>query len=268
MQIWKSLIAGAAMLAAAVLPQAASAQSEPLTIDALVKRGTINVGIIMDSPPYGYLDAEQKPDGFDVGVAQLLAKYLGVELNIVPLVGANRIPFLLTGKIDLAIAGLGVTPERAKQITFSAPYMLVDNVVFGPKDQKMEATEDLYGKRVAVVRGSAQDTILTRDLEGHAELMRFDENPSLVQAMLTGQVDAIALTAVLGEETFAANPDAGIERKFTILAQANGIGMRKQDVELQQWVNAFVFYIKSNGELNNLYKKYWKTPLPANMPTF
>jgi polar amino acid transport system substrate-binding protein len=266
LKLWKSLATAAAMLLA--LPLHAATAQEVTTTEDLINRGTVNVGIIMDSPPYGYLDANQQPLGFDVGVAQLLAKYMGVELNIVPLVGANRIPFLQTGKVDLIVAALGITPERSLQVAYSAPYMLVDNVVFAPKDLKAESVQDLYGKRVAVVRGSAQDTILTRDLEGHAELMRFDENPSLIQAMLTGQVDAIALTAVLGEETFAAQPQANIERKFTILAQANGVGMLKQNTELRDWVNTFVFYIKSNGELDNLYREYWKIPLPANMPTF
>lgn len=260
-----TLIAGAAALLSLALP--AMAQDAPVTTDDLINRGQVNVGVIMDSPPYGFLDANQQPDGFDVGVANLLAKYLGVKLNIVPLVGANRIPFLMTGKVDMVIAGLGITPERAKQIAFSSPYMLVDNNVYAPKDLAVKSTEDLYGHKVGVVRGSAQDTILTRDLQDKAEIMRFDENPTLIQAMLTKQVDAIALTAVLGDTAFAAHPEANVERKITILAQANGVGLRKQDTELREWINAFIFYIKSNGELNNLYKKYWQVPMPENMPT-
>lgn len=257
----------AATMALASLVPAALAQDAPLTTDDLINRGQVNVGIIMDSPPYGFLDSNQQPDGFDVGVAKLMAKYLGVKLNIVSLVGANRIPFLMTGKVDMVIAGLGITPDRAKQVNFSTPYMLVDNDVYAPKDLTVKSTEDLYDHKVGVVRGSAQDNILTRDLDGHADIMRFDENPTLIQAMLTGQVDAIALTAVLGDPAFAAHPEANVEKKITILAQANGVGLRKQDTELRDWINAFIFYIKSNGELNNLYKTYWKVPMPENMPS-
>lgn len=267
MRFLGSLAAASAMLVSAFAVAPASAQDGPLTIDRIIERGSVNVGVILDSPPYGLLDANQQPDGFDVEVAKLLGQYLGVEVNIVSLVGANRIPFLLTNKIDLVIAGMGITPERAKQISFSIPYSSIDNVVYAPKDTVIASAEDLVGLRIAVVRGSAQDTIITRDLDGRAEIMRFDENPSVIQAMLTGQVDAAALTAILGDPAFARSPEAGIERKYTLLQQSNGIGLRKENTELLQWVNTFVYYIKSNGELDKIYKKWWERPLP-DLPTF
>lgn len=262
MKLLKSMAAAAVMLAAGLFAAPATAQEGPLTIDRLIERGSVNVGVILDSPPYGLLDANQQPDGFDVEVAKLLGKYLGVEVNIVSLVGANRIPFLLTNKVDLVIAGIGITPERARQVSFSIPYSSIDNVVYAPKDRKIESADDLAGLRIAVVRGSAQDTIITRDLEGRAEIMRFDENPSVIQAMLTGQVDAAALTAILGDPAFARVPQANVERKYTLLQQSNGIAMRKENTELLQWVNTFVYYIKSNGELDRVYRKWWERPLP------
>lgn len=264
MKLWKFMLA--ALAAALVATSAAPVAAE--TLDELIKRGTINVGVILDSPPYGLLDAQQNPDGYDVDVAKLLAKYLGVKLNVVPLVGANRIPFLITGKVDIVAAGLGITPERAKQINFSIPYMAIDNVVFAPKDRKITAIDDMKGLKVGVVRGSAQDNILTQALRDSAQISRFDENPTLVQTMLTKQVDAIALTATLGEQVFSKMPQAGIERKITLLQQGNGIGLRKDKVELLQWVNTFVYYIRSNGELDVLHRKWWGIPLPANLPSF
>ena len=264
MRVWKSMLA---MLAAAcVTANAAPVAAE--TLDELVGRGTINVGIILDSPPYGLLDAQQNPDGYDVEVAKLLAKYLNVKLNVVPLVGANRIPFLLTGKVDIVVAGLGITPERARQVNFSIPYMAIDNVVFAHKDRKITSIDEMKGLKVGVVRGSAQDNILTQALKDKAQISRFDENPTLVQAMLTNQVDAIALTATLGEQVFSKMPQAGIERKITLLQQGNGIALRKDKPELHQWVNTFVYYIRSNGELDALHRKWWGAPLPANLPSF
>jgi len=264
MKLWKSM--QAMLVAAFVVASATPAAAE--TLDELIKRGTINVGIILDSPPYGLLDAQQNPDGYDVEVAKLLTKYLGVKLNVVPLVGANRIPFLITGKVDIVVAGLGITPERAKQVSFSIPYMAIDNVVFAPKDKKVTAIEDMKGMKVGVVRGSAQDNILTQALKDSAQISRFDENPTLVQAMLTKQVDAIALTATLGEQVFSKMPQAGIERKITLLQQGNGIALRKDKAELHQWINTFVYYIRSNGELDALHRKWWGSPLPANLPAF
>ena len=262
MHFLKTMAAAAAMMLTALMPASAIAQDGPLTIDQLIERGSVNVGVILDSPPYGLLDANQQPDGFDVEVAKLLGQYLGVEVNIVSLVGANRIPFLLTNKVDLVIAGIGITPERAKQVAFSIPYSSIDNVVYAPKDREVTSADDMEGLRIAVVRGSAQDTIITRDLDGRAEIMRFDENPSVIQAMLTNQVDAVALTAILGDPAFARVPNANIERKYTLLQQSNGIALRKENTELLQWLNTFVYYIRSNGELDRLYRKWWERPLP------
>ncbi|POA50601.1 ABC transporter substrate-binding protein, partial [Pseudomonas sp. GW460-R15] len=82
-------------------------------------------------PPYGTTDAKNQPDGYDADVAKLLAKDWGVKANIVPVTGPNRIPFLLTNKVDLLVASLAVTPERAKQVQFSQPYAAATIVLYG-----------------------------------------------------------------------------------------------------------------------------------------
>lgn len=135
-------------------------------------------------------------------------------------------------------------------------------MVFAPKDIKITSVQDMASLRIGVVRGSAQDTIITGILGDHG-ISRFDENPTLVQAMLTGQVDAIALTAILGEPVFAQHPEAHIERKITLLQQTDGIAMRPDATLLLQWVNTFVYYIRSDGELGALYQKWFKQPLPT-----
>src|SRR3546814_2285547 len=94
------------------------------------------------------------PDGYDADVARQLAKELGVKVNIVPVTGPNRIPFLLTNKVDLLVASLAITPERAKQVQFSDPYSAAQIVVFGGKDTKIAKAEDLSGLRIGVARAS------------------------------------------------------------------------------------------------------------------
>jgi hypothetical protein len=86
------------------------------------KKGEITIGMLVDFPPYGTTNAQNQPDGYDADVAKLLAKDWGVKANIVPVTGPNRIPFLLTNKVDLLVASLAITPERAKQVQFSTPY--------------------------------------------------------------------------------------------------------------------------------------------------
>jgi polar amino acid transport system substrate-binding protein len=112
-----------------------------------------------------------------------------------------------------------------------------------------------------------QDVILTQTFGADIKMSRFDDDPSTYQALLTGQVDAIAETGLTGDVFFAQNPGPGIERKFTLLQQPNGITMRKDQWNLHQWVNTFVYFVKNNGELNAIHEKWFKKPLPP-LPTF
>src|SRR5271166_4720222 len=142
------LLAGALLLFGLVAPAPASAQ----TVDEIISRGTINIGVLVDLPPYGILNDKQEPDGYDIEVAKLLGKYMGVKVNLVQLTSPNRIPFLVTNKVDLIVATFGVTPERAKQVMFSIPYSAIENVVFAPKDTHITSIQDLKGLRVGVPR--------------------------------------------------------------------------------------------------------------------
>ena len=261
MRLWRHLIAAVLLTAVAWRPALAQ------TVDEIVSRGTINIGVLVDLPPYGLLNAQQQPDGYDIEVAKLLGTYMGVKVNLVPLTSPNRIPFLVTNKVDLIVATFGVTPERAKTVLFSIPYSAIENVVFAAKGKAIANMQDLRGLRVGVPRGTVQDVLLSKGLGDAVKISRFDDDPSTYQALLAGQVDAIAETGLTGDQFYAAHPEGNIERKFILLQQPNGITMRKDQFDLHQWVNTFVYFTKLNGELNALYQKWFKVPLP-NLPTF
>ncbi len=261
---WRYLIMGLAALALGlVLGRTARAQ----TVDEILKRGTINIGVLIDLPPYGLLNDKQEPDGYDIEVAKLLGKYLGVKVNLVQLTAPNRIPFLVTGKVDLIVATFGITPERAKQVLFSIPYSAIENTVYGPKGKPIAKIDDLKGLRIGVPRGTVQDVILTGALGTAARMQRFDDTPSTYQALLTGQVDAMAETGITFDAVMKQNPNAPIEKKFVLLRQPNGITMRADQFNLHRWVNTFVYFTKNNGELDTLWQKWFKEKMP-DLPVF
>ena len=190
--------------------------------------------MLINLPPYGLLNDKQEPDGYDIEVARLLAKYMGVKANLMQLTGPNRIPFLVTNKVDLIVATFGIRPERAKQVMFSISYSAIENTVYGPKDKLISKIDDLKGLRIGVPRGTVQDVILTGALGSNARMMRFDDTPSTYQALLTGQVDAMAETGITFDGVMRQNPSASIDRKFILLRQPNGITMRANQFNFHQ----------------------------------
>jgi polar amino acid transport system substrate-binding protein len=246
---------GAALTAFAPL---AFAQS----LEDFKKKGEITIGMLIDFPPYGTTDAQNQPDGYDADVAKLLAKDWGVKANIVPVTGPNRIPFLLTNKVDLLIASLAITPERAKQVQFSQPYAAATIVLYGKKGMPIKSGADLKGVRVGVARASTQDVVVTKVAPEGTEIRRFDDDASAMQALISGQVDAIGCSVTVAATIAKRVPADTFENKFTLMQQSMGIVMRPGQDALLKDVNAFVQRNTANGELNKLYNKWLQTDLP------
>ena len=180
------LAVGAALLGALWLHSAAIAQ----TVDDIVKRGEVIIAIDLTDPPWGFLDAQQQPAGFDPVLAQILADRLGVKLHIERVTSPTRIPFVQSGRADLVISTLSVTAERARQVWFTTPYAPNSLYLIAPKAKAYKTYADLKGARVAVPRGSPQDQTVTR-MAPDAVVMRFDDDASAQQALMTGQADLL-----------------------------------------------------------------------------
>ena len=260
--IRRQLIAASAALACSTLLAAWAPSAAAQTVDEIKKKGSITVGMLVDFPPYGTVDASNSPDGYDADVAKLLAKDLGVKLNLVPVTGPNRIPFLLTNKVDVLVASLAVTPERAKQVQFSRPYSAATIVLYAPKKAAIKTPADLKGQRVAVARASTQDTALTAIAPEGTEIRRFDDDASAMQALMSGQVDAIGCSTTVAAQIAKRAPAGTYENKFNLRQQEMAVAMRPGQDALLKSVNDFVAKNTANGELNKLYKKWLDTDLP------
>ncbi len=227
------------------------------------KKGELTVGMLVDFPPYGTTNAQNQPDGYDADVARLLAKDLGVKLNIVPVTGPNRIPFLLTNKVDLLVASLAITPERAKQVDFSAPYATASVILYGARKVDIKTAADLKGKRIGVARASVQDVALTSMSPEGTEIRRFDDDASGMQALISGQVDAIGCSTTVAAQIAKRVPADTYEKKLTIREQVMAIAFRPGQVELKKTLDEFIARNRANGELNKLYQKWLGVDFPV-----
>ena len=110
---------------AIVCSLAATRQDADAATDALDKiagSGLLKIAVPQDFPPFGSVGSDMKPLGYDIDMAGLIAKELGVKLELVPVTSTNRIPYLTTGKVDLVISSLGKNPDREKVIDFTDAY--------------------------------------------------------------------------------------------------------------------------------------------------
>lgn len=257
-----SWIARLAMLAC-VLGLWTTAEGRAQSLDALISRGEINIGCLIDAPPYGFLNGRQQPEGYDIDVAHLLGKDLGVKVNIIPVTGQTRIPYLLTGKIDVVIATMGITPQRARQVLFSVPYGAISAYILASKDRTIKTAADLKGLRIGVPRGSTFDYWLTAMVGHRATIMRFDGDASTYQALVSGQVDALAQTGIILDAINQSHPSLHLEKKMLIGRQWDAIAVRRGQYELMYFINTVLAYHIDNGDLNVLYEKWFHEPLPT-----
>jgi polar amino acid transport system substrate-binding protein len=256
-----------AAIALGLMATVASAQSAaPNSLDTIIKRGKILIAIDMGSSPYAMTNAKGEPEGSDVETAQLLAKDLGVQLEIVPTTGQGRIPVLVSGKADLTMATLSITADRAKAVAFSNPYGVIRSVVFGLKSANIKSPKDLVGKKVGVTRGTTQEPQLVATAPAGTDIVRFDDDATSIAALGAGQVDALGTadnrTLILNKRF----PDK-FEVKYELGTFFYAVGMRKNDVDLRQWVNTWIFINMHNGKLGEIYEKSVGAKLPL-LPTF
>ena len=266
---WAGKRAGLMLAALALAALSAVAPAAAQTVDEIVARGKLLVAIDTTTPPYGFLDKDLKPTGFDIEVATKMGEALGVPVEFVTVTSPGRIPALLTKQVDAVISIFSITPARAIQIDYSIPYAGQSAVLIAPKSTVIKSHKDLVGKKVGVTRGTAEDGILTKAAEQNPgiEILRFDDYSSQMQAVLSGQLDAVG-GGDYGEiylKKSASGED--FEQKYVLKTFYFGIGVAKGNDNLRQWINTWLFTLKSDGVLEELSQKYRNQPLPQ-LPVF
>ena len=253
-----ALIACCASLGAASLwPTAAQAQA---ALDTVLAKKQITIAIPTDFPPYGFVGTDLQPQGLDIDMARLIANKLGVKLELVPVISANRIPYLQTKKADLVISTLGKNAEREKVIDFTSAYSPFFQAVFAPKTLAVKAPADLAGKTVGVTRGAMEDIELGKVAPAGVDIKRFEDNNATVAAFVSGQVQVIATGASVAGTVMQKNPQLGTEYKFLLKDSPNFIGVAKGEDKLRLKVNEVIAAAKASGELDKLAQKWLGRP--------
>lgn len=245
---------------AMMISAAAMARADDLA--NILSTGVVRIGVPVDVPPFGSQDANRNPVGLDVELAEQIGKALGVKVELQQITGANRIPYLLTNKIDIVIAALGMTPERAKQITYTSPYADTFDAVYGPKSANVTSAADLGDLKIVVTKGTTQDMTLT-GMNDKANFMRTEDDATAATAYLSGQADLIATNSLVVQELLKQDPSKEFDRKFVLSRGPAHMGVRMGEQNLANWLNVFIYSAVMSGELDRLTQKYLGHPYEA-----
>ena len=233
------------------------AQDLPPVPEAIKKQGVLRVGVKCDYPPDGYLDAQGKPQGVEVSLAKQIAAYAfgsadKVELTCVT--AANRIPSLQGGKIDLIIATLGVSAERAQVIDFSENYAWGGSDVLVPKDSPIKNLKDFAGKNVIVMKGAWQIGWFEKNVPS-AILLKLDGISDGLQALLQKRADGFAHDLDVLRPIAKKNSDVKLVGEIYQLGY-RAAGIRKGEKDWVDYVNAAITQAKKAGFISTWVKEH------------
>ncbi|MCD6545208.1 MAG: basic amino acid ABC transporter substrate-binding protein [Thermotogae bacterium] len=205
-------------------------------IDEIKARGYLIVGTEATFPPFEYYNENNEIVGFDIDIAKKIADALGVKLKIVDTAFDGLIPSLLTKKLDVVIAGMTITKERAKVVSFSDPYFIAGQVIVIRKgNPPIKDLNGLKGKVVAVQLGTTGDLVVS-DLKGLKEIRRFTKFTDAFLELKNRRVDAVVLDSAVAKAYVLSNPDLEITSDV-LSSEQYGIAVRKEDKDLLQFVN-------------------------------
>ncbi len=252
-------------LALAALALAATCAHADATLDKIHQRGKVIVGVILSGPPYGTIDpATQKPVGYNVDLAEGVAKGLGVGLETVTVQPSNRVQFLQQGKVDLLIANMQWTQERSEILSFvPTPFEEVGGAAIAPRNSGITRWEDLRGKPVCVSQGSNFTKPLI-DQYG-AQIKAFRGQPESLLALKGGNCVAAVHVSPTLNELVAGNPDwkdYAIVSPNDLIPSPSVIWVRRGEADTQGALDRIVQNWHRTGWLIDTEKKHGMKPTP------
>ena len=243
--------------AALLLAGGAHAQT---ALDDVIKAKKITIAIPTDFPPYGFVGTDLKPQGLDIDMANYIGAKLGVAVELAPVTGTNRIPYLQTKKADLVISTLGKNAEREKVIDFTAAYSPFFQAVFANKALAIKSPADLAGKTVAVTRGAMEDQELAKVAPPGVDVKRFEDHAASISAFVSGQTQAIATSASTAGTIMVKNPNLQTEYKLLLKDSPNFIGVAKGEDKLRLRVNEIIAEARKSGDIDKMSSKWLGRP--------
>jgi len=228
-------------LAALLLGTVAQAADLPSLPAAIKQAGILRVGVRCDQPPYGFQDQKGEFAGIEVEMAKTIAKWAfgdATKIEMTCVTAENRIPQLNARKVDLLLATLGITAERARVIDFTQGYNWGGSELLVFKDAPVHKIADVKGKTVAMLKGTTQAAWFDAKMPD-LETLKLNSVSDGLQALKQKRAiafggDKATLVTIAARDTdlrLVGEPYAVTE---------GGIGVRKNETDWLAYLNAAI----------------------------
>ncbi len=231
-------------------------------LDDIQKRGTLRVGMEPGYMPFELTNKKGEIIGFDVDMAQRMAKAMGVKLELVSTAWDGIIPALLTQKFDVIMSGMTLTQQRNLSINFATPYILIGQTVLLNKkfEGEVKSYKDLNDPKYTVASklGTTGEQA-TKRMIPNAKYISYETEQEGVIEVVNGKIDAFIYDMPFNAIAVAQKGQGKIvhlDEPFTKEPLAWAI--RKGDVDFLNWMNNFMAQIKYDGVYDKIYHKWFQ----------
>ena len=195
-------------------------------------------------PPYEFLRG-QEIVGIDVEICRAVAERLGKEFQAETVDFDSVIPAVISGKADLAAAGITITEDRKKNVDFSIPYVKTGIVVISKKSNPFKDVAQLKGKKIGVQGGTTSETYVLEQLKQEPDRSR--SPAEACAALKSGRVDFVIADIDPAKNCVKGEPD--LQLSDFITSEEYAVAIRKGQPELLAAINATITELKANGRL-------------------
>jgi len=236
--------------------------SRQSSLEQVLKKNRLRIGF-STFVPWAMKSKKGEFVGFEMDVARQLAKDMGVKAVFVPTKWSGIIPALLTGKFDIIIGGMGITPKRNLKVNFTRPYEFSGmSILANSKNASGRNALDQFNnvKTTVVARIGTTAAMAASKYLPKADIRLFDDEGQALQEVLNGRADALVASQPFPE--FQALKYAGKIylplKGETFTKEPIGFAIRKGDVDFLNYLNNWILVKESDGWLQERYR-YWFT---------
>jgi polar amino acid transport system substrate-binding protein len=217
----------------------------------------LRVGMDLSYPPFETIGPDGQPAGISVDLARALSAELGRPLVIENIPFTGLIPALKSGKIDLILSSMTATPERAKAVAFSDPYLTTGLALLVPTSNIATGLADLdqAGKTIVVRQGTTGEVFARANVR-QAKILTLEKENACVLEVTQGKADAFIYDQMSVFQN-ARRQSGKVRALLAPLQQESwAVALRPDDTELRTQVNAFLAKFRADGGFNGLADKY------------